>query len=75
MKHARFEAYQGKDGQWHVRVRASNGRLVGPTEGYTGGPSKALRAIETMRRAVADASSYPVAISRHGEQLELWRQR
>lgn len=64
---ARFEAEQDKSGQWRFRLRAANGRIVGPTESWKGSPSKVRRAIEAMLRAADQARKHPVEIvTRHG---------
>lgn len=66
MGRARFEAEQDAKGQWRMRLRAGNGRVVGPTESWKGGPSKVRRAIEATIRAVDEARKHPVVVvSRH----------
>lgn len=30
----KFEVFEGKDGQWYVRLRARNGEIVAQSEGY-----------------------------------------
>ena len=50
----RIEVYRGKDGQWYVRLRASNGQVVNVTEGYTRKGS-ALRAANRLPGQVARA--------------------
>ena len=35
MRTPHFEIFRGRDKQWYFRVRASNGKIVCQSEGYT----------------------------------------
>ncbi len=62
MKHARFEHIKGKG---RFRIRAANGRIVGPTEAFTGdSPSKVKRAIDAMLTACTEARKHQVKVVR-----------
>jgi uncharacterized protein YegP (UPF0339 family) len=54
MNDARFEAFKGKNGDWYVRLRARNGRILVVSEGYTG-RKEAIRASATIRTTAIDA--------------------
>lgn len=59
MRHAQFETVRGTG---RFRIRAKNGRIVGPTEAFKGGPSKVARGIAAMLRACREARKYPVKV-------------
>jgi uncharacterized protein YegP (UPF0339 family) len=35
MKQARYEVFETKSGRWGFRLRAANGRIVGPSQMYS----------------------------------------
>ena len=47
----RFEVYRDKKGEWRYRLRASNGRIIAASEGYTRKDS-VYRAVETLKRMI-----------------------
>ncbi len=71
-RHARLEMEESTGGNWRFRLRARNGRIVGPTEGYKGGPAKLRRGIEAMARALDEARKHPVVVvPRHGRTIPM----
>ncbi len=49
---SRYEVFKGANRQWYFRLKARNGRNVGPGEGYKT-QAGALRGVDAHRRAAA----------------------
>eukprot|EP00746_Dinoflagellata_sp_MGD_P090241 gnl/MRDRNA2_/MRDRNA2_35619_c0_seq1.p1 gnl/MRDRNA2_/MRDRNA2_35619_c0~~gnl/MRDRNA2_/MRDRNA2_35619_c0_seq1.p1 ORF type:complete len:662 (+),score=159.68 gnl/MRDRNA2_/MRDRNA2_35619_c0_seq1:18-2003(+) len=53
----KFELFVGKDGQFYFRLKASNGRIILASEGYTAKAS-ALNGIRSVKENSADADKF-----------------
>jgi uncharacterized protein YegP (UPF0339 family) len=51
----RFEFYKGEDGLPHWRLRAGNGEIVIPPEGYEGGLHMAVKTVKRLPEIIAEA--------------------
>ncbi len=51
---AKFEVYEGKNGEFYFRLKAGNGEVVATGEGYAS-KDGAVKGCEAVKRAAADA--------------------
>lgn len=53
-KHPKFEIYMDKNEEYRFRLKATNGQIIGVSEGYTTKPS-CLNGVESVKKNVVDA--------------------
>jgi len=54
-KEPRFEVYEREDGDWGIRLVASNGETIVPPEGYVGSSTKGKIACKRIQQNAARA--------------------
>ena len=62
MRTARFDVFQGKDGQWYWALKSANNRTIAQGEGYTR-EADAYRAVKAVKKTVNSLSWGNVNIS------------
>ena len=55
-KHPKFELYENKKGEFRFRLKATNGQIIGTSEGYTT-KEACLNGIESVKKNVQDAKT------------------
>ena len=66
----RYEIWQGADLQWYARVRASNGRILASSQGYTR-HRDALRCVQLIAGGVVHRLLTGVTVSPRTDDLEV----
>lgn len=56
LTHPKFEMFEDKAGQFRFRLKATNGKIIGTSEGYTG-KAGCLNGIESVKTCAVDAET------------------